>query len=272
MILSSAGMVAGSEDSGPGIEAENGKSILSADFRANTIPSSGPINGTVHYKNGPKAGMGVSGALIELMEPIKGDTIAITYTNDTGHYLLDPVDFASDMTIRASPPLNETGEWDMATGYLLSVSSPFNHSLGSNSSVSFLLNYYVLDPVEDHPIIRMLDSEGDPIQGARVEVEANGRHYNAITDAKGDVEFVQFVGREFPIGSSFTARADGYVTVSWKQGDEVPYLSSEGDESETLTVLIILLITISAVIGLILIRGFLSGRESGEGAVFIREP
>jgi len=249
---------------GSGIDGLDSDQDPSIEYLDHSEPNTGPIQGSVHYKNGPREGEGIPGALLELIAP-NGSVIGSAYTNDTGSYQMNNTTFGADLTIKASPPANEIGEWDVATGYLPSVSSPFNHTLDSNTSVSFLLNYYVLDPVEVHPIIIIVDGDGDPVPGAVVNVTSGGKHYSAVTDANGEAEFVQFTGEEFPAGSEFTAEASGYEKMDWDQGDEVPALSEMGADDESgsdpLLVLIIFILTVVIILVLILITGKLGSAK-----------
>ncbi|MGA1822520.1 MAG: hypothetical protein ACMUIG_08330 [Thermoplasmatota archaeon] len=227
--------------------------------------SSGPIIGSVIFRNGPREGDGVSGALIELLDPENGNTLRSTYADETGSYILHNVSFADDLTIRANPPADETGKWDERTGYLPSVSSPFNHSSETNTSVNFLLNYYIFDPVEPHPRIIIMDQNGDPVAGAVVEASYEGKRYTATADINGEAEFFQFVGEEFPDGTAFTAESSGYLEAEWEQGDDVPRLrevvTDDGDGSDSWIVLVVFILTIAVFIALILITGMFDERK-----------
>jgi hypothetical protein len=108
-----------------------------------------------------------------------------------------------------------------------------------------------------HPMVRIVDHNGGPIEDATVIVLANGTLYAEATTSSGWAVFQSFDGGTFPPGSTYSATKDGYRTIEWSQGDPIPpMVISRKDD----TVLVILLIALTVISALILLAFSFKGR------------
>jgi hypothetical protein len=113
-----------------------------------------------------------------------------------------------------------------------------------------------------HPRVRIVDPNGEPIEGATVLVLANGTYYTKSTTSSGWAVYENFEGEMFPPGSTFTATKEGYRTVEWSQGDPVPSMVISRKDD---TILVILLIALTVLSVLILLALSFKGRPKKDG-------
>jgi hypothetical protein len=207
---------------------------------------SAPIFGFVRYKDGPKEGGFVEGAEVRLFNSTE-DEMGVATTNETGYYEFPDIPFNEIYEIQVTPPLDELGVNLEITGYL-----PWDNGFWHNSSnrINASVKYYEhVEPVSPHPEVIILDENGDPLEGAQVEVTIEGATYTAKTNLFGKAVFQSLDMEDFPLDAEFKASKEGYDDIKWEQGDDIPAIKESGSEDQTwlLVILVIVVLLVLAV-------------------------
>jgi hypothetical protein len=218
-------------------------------------PTHGNIMGVVTYSGGPNNGSLVQGVKVELITS-ENLVITSTLTNESGVYLFVHIEFGADYKLKVSPS-GAVKKGGSVNGYLVTITSPFEHIEPQTRNLD--INYYDhLAPVDepDHPSITILDEEAMGISGVKVTMVYNNMTYNATTNETGVAifEYEDLVGMTYADlqGANFTAWKEGYETIRWGQGDDIPKMGMDKKGSSSSSAFTIVLIT-GALISLILL-------------------
>jgi hypothetical protein len=208
-------------------------------------PTEGPIFGFVRYNDGPKDGEFVEGAEVRLFNETMVE-MGVTTTNASGYYEFVDIPFGEIYDLRVTPPLDELGVNLEITGYL-----PWDYGFWHNISnrINASVKYYEYqEPASPHPEVTILDDDGDPVEGAQVEVTIEGATYTAKTNMFGIAVFESLDMEEFPSGTEFKASKEGYDDIEWKQGDDIPQFR-ESQEEDPIWLLVLIVVIVLVIIG-----------------------
>lgn len=219
-------------------------------------PTTAPVYGTITFGDGPKEGEAAAGCKVSLIDTEGGYTN--TTTNETGGYLFEGVAFGS-YSIKVFPVAADLGETDVRSGYMAVIISPFNVEFAEGVVKDAAFTYYTFEePTPVGPTITILDENGDPVKGVKVTADVNGTIYEAITDEDGKAAF-DYDGEEFPAGTTYTAEKDGFDPIEWNEGESVPELKEEKEDSN-----ILMFILIAVVLVIVILVIFLLIRKKGD--------
>ncbi|RLF70001.1 MAG: hypothetical protein DRN55_09025, partial [Thermoplasmata archaeon] len=101
--------------------------------------------------------------------------------------------------------------------------------------------------------VRILDKDGEPVEGVTVKATVNGTVYTATTDEEGWAIFTGFDG-DFPPGTEFSAEKEGYEKISWSEGEPVPKLKEKKGEGFPYIYLILVLVLFIVTLGVLLAK------------------
>lgn len=208
--------------------------------------NSAPIFGYVRYKDGPKEGEFVELAEVRLFNQT-GVEMGVAITKWGGLYGFQDIPFGEIYELRITPPLHELGVNLEITGYL-----PWDYGFYHNRSISInaSLKYYEhMEPAPPHPEVTILDDEGNPVEGAQVEVTIEGATYTAKTNMFGTAVFQSLEMEDFPAEAEFTVSKEGYDDIEWKQGEEIPAIK-ESKTEEPIWLLVLMVIVVLLVLAI----------------------
>ncbi|MFW3147322.1 MAG: hypothetical protein ACMUIE_11005 [Thermoplasmatota archaeon] len=224
---------------------------LNVEIRNYTPPTEGPIYGWVRYEGGPKDGLFAEGARVLLLN-MTGSQVGNMTTSTTGYFEFPGKPVGEGYELRITPREDELGINNQATGYLFWDGSAFTHD--GDTRINASLKYY-RKPVE----IRIVDDDGNPVEGAIVTITIGNETYTAETDEDGIAIFDDL--EEIPDGAEIEASKEGYETRTWKWPEPTPPLVLSETQDHTL---VFILISIFVVIAIAVALFFMFGRRSKE--------
>lgn len=206
-------------------------------------PTEGTLSGWVTYSGGPLNGNGAENVTVKVYSG--GNLVGETITGEGGRYIFRNLTFGS---LRITViPVGEVVDGGGVSGY---VRGEIVLNFTADKVLNLTIRYYEYTPPPppEHPKVRVLDEEGEPVEGVVVKVSLNGTVYTATTDESGWAVFEDLEGEDFPPGAEFTAEKDGYEKISWREGETPPPFRKLQEKKGLPALYILLIIIIVAVV------------------------
>jgi len=216
-------------------------------------PTEGALSGVVIYSGGPHDGEKAAGVSVEVYS---NTTLVKSSTADeNGTFTIENLTFGVYRIVFVPP--DEVAEGGNRSGYVR-VEVELNFTEDKIMEVTVPYYNYTPPPPPTHPKVRILDKDGEPVEGVTVKATVNGTVYTATTDEEGWAIFTGFEG-DFPPGTEFSAEKEGYKKITWREGETPPPLEKEEKQERDYIYLLLLLVVILLLIGAILLL-----RKKGE--------